>query len=173
MALLLAGSAALAQATVTYGTITGVNLVNDRSRSAQTRGAILGGVLGAVATSSASVAGQAVGTAGGAIAGQRLGRLTGNRQAFEYTIRIGDQQTVRVVTDEAGLRIGDCIAVERGNFNNLRLVDDGRCAPNVRPLPDDVTRAVSCMRAKDQLLAANTDSDFDRAERRVRLLCFD
>jgi hypothetical protein len=25
---------------------------------------------------------------------------------------------------QAELRIGDCVAVERGNFNNLRLVDD-------------------------------------------------
>jgi hypothetical protein len=77
------------------------------------------------------------------------------------------------VTDEAGLRVGDCVAVERGGFNNLRLVDDDQCTPNVRPTADAVNRANSCMRAKEQLLAARTDDQFDRAERRVRLLCVD
>lgn len=174
MVLLLAGGTLWAQTTrVAHGRITGVNLVNERNRGAQTRGAILGGVLGALATSSASAAGQAVGTTGGVLAGQRLGRLAGNRQAFEYTIRISDRETIRVVTDEAGLRIGDCVAVERGGFNNLRLVNDARCARNTRPTPAEVTRARSCMRAKEQLLAARTDQEFDRAERSVRLLCFD
>ncbi len=174
MALLLAAGAVWAQTRVTYGRVTGVNLVNDRSRGAQTRGAILGGMLGALATANAPSAAQAVGTAGGVLAGQRLGRAAGNRQAIEYTIRISDRETVRMVTDEGGMRVGDCVAIERGRFNNLRLVDDSRCrrAP-FRPLPADVSMANSCARAKQQLLTARTDDEFDRAERRVRLLCFD
>lgn len=173
MALLLVGGTVWAQARVTHGRITGVNLVSERNRDAQTRGAILGGVLGALATSNTPSAAQAVGTAGGVLAGQRLGRLAGSRQAFEYTIRVSDRETIRVVTDEQGLRIGDCVAVERGGFNNLRLVDDARCRRNTRPTPGELTRARSCMRAKEQLLTARTDQEFDRAERTVRLLCFD
>jgi hypothetical protein len=34
-----------------------------------------------------------------------------------------------------------------------------------------VQRADACIQAKNQLLEAQTDEDFDRAERRVRLLC--
>lgn len=173
MALLLAGGAVWAQARVNFGRITDVRVVKDRSRGAQTRGAILGGTLGAIATSGASGPARAVGTAGGVVAGQRLGRLSGTRQAFEYTIRISDSESVRVVTDEAGLRTGDCVAVERGGFNNLRLVDDAHCARTTSPTPAEVNNARACMKAKDQLLTAATDQEFDRAERSVRLLCLD
>ena len=173
MALLLAGGAVWAQATINYGRITAANLVNQRTSGSGTRGAILGGTLGALATANTSGAGLAVGTAGGAIAGRSIGRRSGTRQTFEYTVQLSNGQSVRMRTDEAGLRIGDCVAVERGGFNNLRLVDDASCRPNVRPSPAEVNAAASCNAAKSQLLAATTDADFDRAERRVRLLCND
>ncbi|MBP7622303.1 MAG: hypothetical protein KA745_15135, partial [Gemmatimonadales bacterium] len=35
--------------------------------------------------------------------------------------------TLRIVTEQAGLRVGDCVSVERGQFNNIRLADDARC----------------------------------------------
>lgn len=84
-----------------------------------------------------------------------------------------------MVTDQVGNRVGDCAAVEQGSFNNLRLVDDARCAPPrqaaAAPAPKPPASAVrdanACNQAKDQLLSAQTDDDFDRAERRVRLLC--
>jgi len=75
-----------------------------------------------------------------------------------------------MVTDQAGLRVGDCVAVERGGFNNLRLVDDSRCARNMKPTRPAVNEANSCVTAKDQLLAAETVEEFDGAERRMRLL---
>ena len=107
------------------------------------------------------------------VAGQQLGRMASKRQAFEYTITFDGRPNVRIVTDEAGLRVGDCVAVERGNFNNLRLVDDNRCTPNAAATQEAVNEANACMTAKEQLLAATTDEDFDRAERRMRLLCLD
>jgi hypothetical protein len=36
-----------------------------------------------------------------------------------------------------------------------------------------VGTAAACEQAKQQLLDAQTDADFDRAERRMRLLCGD
>jgi len=30
------------------------------------------------------------------------------------------------VTEKAGLRVGDCVSVERGSFNNIRLAADDR-----------------------------------------------
>jgi hypothetical protein len=108
-----------------------------------------------------------------------------NRQAFEYTILLGGTSTVTMVTDEAGLRVGDCVAVERGSYNNLRLVADSRCAapkpapkakaapPPAKAEPAAVRQADACVAAKEQLLKAETDEAFDRAERRVRLLCAD
>jgi outer membrane lipoprotein SlyB len=179
-------TAAWAQTTVNYGRITAVNLMTEESRAAQTGGAILGGALGAASGSNRSSGTRALRAGAGVFAGQQLGRIATQRQAFQYTILIDGRTTVTMVTDEAGLRVGDCVAVERGAFNNLRLVDDSRCnppraasAPKSAPPPPpkataaDVRVADACIQAKDQLLAAETEEAFDRAERRVRLLCSD
>ena len=166
--MLLVAVTVWAATTVDYGRIASVNMVTQRSSGAQTGGAILGGLLGA-----ASASNRAVGTVGGMVAGQQIGRMSSRRQAFEYTIQIEGRPRVRVVTDEAGLRVGDCVAVERGNFNNLRLVADDRCAPKVTANQNAVNDANACITAKEQLLAATTEEEFDRAERRMRLLCVD
>lgn len=105
------------------------------------------------------------------MAGQQIGRIASRRQAFEYTILLGGTTTVTMLTDEGGFRIGDCVAVERGTFNNMRLADDSRCAQNVTAPPEAVSASDACISAKDTLLLAKTDEEFDRAERRVRLLC--
>jgi outer membrane lipoprotein SlyB len=186
-----ASGIAEAQTRVNYGRITNVELITDQNRRAQTGGAVLGGALGAAATSNnRSRSTRAVNTGLGVVAGQQLGRIATQSQTFEYTVLIDGTQTVRVMTDEAGLRIGDCVAVERGsNFNNLRLVDDARCAPRraqqpaqpaqpAAPRPPAVSAeaqraADACVQAKERLLDANTDEEFDRAYRRVRLLCAD
>jgi outer membrane lipoprotein SlyB len=183
LALFCAGTA-FAQTSVSYGRITAVNPVTQASGRAQTTGALIGGGIGLATGSGQSGSNRALRTIGGGFAGQQIGRLASNRQAFEYTVLMGGTQTITVVTDESGMRVGDCVAVERGSFNNLRLVDDARCAPARRttaaappapaPAPREAVRqADACIAAKEQLLKAETDETFDRAERRVRLLCAD
>jgi outer membrane lipoprotein SlyB len=173
VALAALSSAAWAQSSVQFGRITNVNLVNTDSSGAQVGGALVGGTLGAAVGSGRSGSNRILGGVGGAVAGQQLGRMATRGQAFQYTILIGSS-TITMVTDEAGLRVGDCVAVERGQFNNLRLVDDARCAPGAAAAaPAAVQEADACIAAKNQLLAAQTDEAFDRAERRVRLLCGD
>lgn len=179
----VAGGAAWAQTSVNYGRITNVTLVTEQNRAAQTGGAIVGGALGAASARNRSGGTAALRAGGGVLAGQQLGRVLTQRQTFEYTILIGGTSTVTMVTDEAGLRVGDCVAVERGAFNNLRLVDDSRCnprpaagqkaAPPPKATAADVRQADACIQAKEQLLDAETDDAFDRAYRRVRLLCSD
>ena len=166
--LLFVVGAVWAATSVTYGRITAVNRVSQHSRGAQTSGTIMGGMVGAAASGA-----NPVGTVGGALAGRALGRRTSRRQSFEYTILLDGRSTIRMVTDEAGMRVGDCVALERGSFNNLRLVDEARCASNVTPTAAEMAAANACIQAKDQLLAADTDEAFDRAERRVRALCDD
>jgi hypothetical protein len=183
--LLAAAAVAAAQSSVNYGRITAVNTVAVANTGVG--GAVLGGTIGLVSGRNQSGSNQALRTGAGAFAGNRIARNTGGGQAFEYTILQGDR-TVTMVTDEGGLRVGDCVAVERGAFNNLRLVDDSRCSPPTRPAPaaarpavptpvaappSAVREANACVQAKEQLLAAETDEAFDRAERRVRLLCAD
>ena len=175
--------AAWAQTSVNYGRITAATLVTEQNRTAQTGGALLGGALGAASASGRSGGTAALRAAGGMFAGQQIGRIATQRQAFEYTILIDGTSTVTMVTDEAGLRVGDCVAVERGQFNNLRLVDDSRCVPRAsstgksaaapKATAADVRQADACIQAKDRLLDAKTDDEFDRAYRRVRLLCSD
>jgi hypothetical protein len=107
-------------------------------------------------------------------------------QAFEYTVLVGGTNTVRIVSDQAGKRVGDCVAIEQGQFANIRLVADSRCnpppparapAPAATPAPApapeaaDVQAATACEQAKQQVLDATTDEAFSLAERRMRLLC--
>jgi outer membrane lipoprotein SlyB len=177
-----ASGLALAQSSVSFGRITAVTMVSQENARAQVGGALVGGTLGAAVGSGRSGSNRALGGIGGAFAGQQVGRLATQRQAFEYTILIGGS-TTRMITDEAGLRVGDCVAVERGAFNNLRLVADSKCGPPpvagrpppppARPSTGEVNAANACVQAKEQLLAAETEEAFDRAERRVRLLCAD
>ena len=101
-----------------------------------------------------------------------MGKLASSKQAFEYTILVGGATTT-VVTDEAGMRVGDCVAVERGAYTNLRLVADSQCAPKTKPPPTAAREANACTAAKDEVLKAQTDEEFDRAERKMRLLCAD
>jgi outer membrane lipoprotein SlyB len=178
-----APAAAWAQTSIQYGRITNVQMVTQENARAQTGGAIVGGALGASVGSGRSGSNRALGGIGGAFAGQQLTRMATNSQAFEYTILIGGTSTIRFGSDEAGFRVGDCVAVERGGFNNLRLVADSKCAtpprqaqPQAAPRPAQPTaserrQADACIQAKEQLLAAESEEAFDRAERRVRLLC--
>lgn len=174
VAMMVAGGSASAQWGVVYGQITAVNTVTAENARAQTGGALLGGTVGLVSGRNQSNSNQALRTVGGGFAGQRIARATSNQQVFEYTILQGGR-TFTVVTDEAGLRKGDCVAVERGAYNNLRLVDDSRCSSTApkKPHSNAVREANACVAAKDTLLLAETDEAFDRAERRVRLLCDD
>jgi hypothetical protein len=110
---------------------------------------------------------------GGAAVGSRVAGAAGSSTGFEYTVLIGNQ-TTRIVTEQSGLRIGDCVSVERGQWNNIRLAPDERCdAAMTRGAPEDTAAADACEAAKQQLLDASTDAEFDRAERRMRLLCGD
>ena len=172
-AMLLCGVAS-AQTTVNYGRITAVRHVTKENTQAQTAGAIIGGGIGLLSGRRHSRSNQALRTVGGAFAGQQIGRMTSSKQAYEYTVLIGGS-TTQVLTDEAGMRVGDCVAVERGGYNNLRLVEDARCnarsAP--KPRPGAVREADACVAAKDKLLQAETTEAFNLAERRVRLLCDD
>lgn len=171
-AVFVAGEA-VAQTTVTYGRITAVRQVDIQNPGANAAGAMLGGALGVASGSGQSRSNRALRGVGGAAVGSRIGSAAGSSTGFEYTVLVNNTNTIRIVTEQAGLRVGDCVSVERGQFNNIRLVDDARCAAGARPAASDTADANACAAAKEQLLNANTDAEFDRAERRMRLLCGD
>ena len=188
LALLLLPQQADAQSRVQYGRITNAVVITDTSNTSRNVGTAVGGTIGLVSGSGQSGSNRALRTVGGAAAGRGVGNMAGRSQAFEYTVLIDGRTTIRVVSDQAGKRVGDCVAVEQGNFDNIRLVADSRCAPPpaarpAAPAPSpapapaapppaaDVEAATACDQAKQQVLDADTDEAFSLAERRMRLLC--
>jgi outer membrane lipoprotein SlyB len=165
---------AVAATTVTYGRITAVRQVNIQNEGAQAAGTLVGGALGVASGSGQSRSNRALRGVGGAAVGSRLAGAAGSSTGFEYTVLVGGTNTIRITTEQAGLRVGDCVSVERGQWNNIRLASDDRCDARAGAAPASaVAEADACEQAKQQLLNANTDADFDRAERRMRLFCGD
>jgi outer membrane lipoprotein SlyB len=186
-ALTLVAQSAYSQARVQYGRITAVNPVTVNDTTATNVGRVVGGGIGLATGSGQSGSNRALRTLGGAAAGGAVGNMATRSQAFEYTVLVGGTNTVRIVSDQAGKRVGDCVSIEQGQFANIRLVAESRCAPPPArpaaaapaptpapaPAPDpaDVQAANACEQAKRQVLDATTDDAFTLAERRMRLLC--
>jgi outer membrane lipoprotein SlyB len=172
-----------AQVRVQYGRITNVQSTTVTDSGSRAVGTLVGGGIGLATGSGQSGSNRALRGLAGAAAGRGVGTMAGSGQALEYTVLVDGTQTVRIVSDQAGKRIGDCVAVEQGQFANIRLVPDSRCAPpRAQPAPAkaapppaaapaEAQQAGACEQAKTQVLAANTDEEFNMAERRMRLLC--
>jgi len=169
---LMATEAVAQNSRVSYGRITAVNRVNLENEGARSAGAVFGGLAGLATGSGQSRSNRALRSMGGAAVGGRVAGAASSATGFEYTVLIG-ARTVRIVTEKSGLRVGDCVSVERGQFNNIRLAPDDRCdAARTTSVPAaDAREADACAAATQQVLEANTDEEFDRAERRMRLLC--
>jgi outer membrane lipoprotein SlyB len=158
---------------VNYGKITAVKPVSVENAQAQGAGALVGGTIGLLSGRGQSGSNRALRAVGGGVAGQQIAKHASAKQAFEYTILLDGRASTTVVTDEAGMRVGDCVAVERGAHVNLRLVDDRQCAPGAKPTAAATRDATACNAAKDEVLKSTDDEGFARAERKVRLLCAD
>jgi outer membrane lipoprotein SlyB len=157
---------------IDYGRITAVERVTVRNQDAQVAGALVGGLLGVASGSGQSTSNRALRGLAGATAGGLVGDAAGSSTAFEYTVLIGGSNTIRLVTEKSGLRIGDCVSLERGRFNNIRLAEDERCEIATAGVPQaDRAEADACTAATQQVLGATTDAEFERAERRMRILC--
>lgn len=177
LAVTLGTAVAQAQSRVQHGRITNVVATTETSSTAQNVGTIVGGGIGLASGRGNSTSNQALRTLGGAAAGRGVGTLAGRSQAFEYTVLINGKTTVRVISDQAGKRVGDCVAVEQGQFNNIRLVADSLCPATAATAASAgagraaTDAASACDQAKAMVLAAETDAAFASAERRMRLLC--
>jgi len=164
---------AIASTTVSYGRITAVRQVNIQNEGAQAAGTLIGGALG-VASARASRAATAPCAASAAQRSQprwRCGRFSTGCRVH----RPGRRHQLHSHHDRAGrparrrLRLGGAWPVEQH-----RLAPDERCdAAMSRGAPEDTAAADACEAAKQQLLDANTDAEFDRAEAPHGLLCGD
>jgi len=165
--------------TVQTGRVVATQAVNLQSRVAG--GAVVGGILGYAATSGSSSrrARNALlgATAGGLITNQAQGNLNG----MEYTVEIAPGSRIQVVTDQSGIRVGDCVTVEQAGSGtaNVRRVSPALCeAIQNNSVDADIRAGLNqaadmCLAAKERLLDAETDAQIQAAVRRVQILCDD
>jgi len=159
---------------VQFGTVRNVEQVQLQSDAAA--GALVGGTLGLVASGGGrnaprnAILGAAAGAAVTSVA-------QGNRTGIAYTVQMLDGSTVRIISDQREIRVGDCVAIERvGQTNNIRRESAAYClrenqAAVAAVQAETQAAAARCEAAKEELVAAATPEAVDTASRKVALLC--
>ena len=158
---------------VAYGNVIGIEQINLESNAKS--GAALGGLIGLASSGGRSNRTKAARTAVGAAAGGAAKRASeGSNQAYEYTVRLTSGQTVKMITDQTGMRLNDCVSVEQGARGNIRRVSGAHCEyEDSEPTADHIQEANACAQAKEGILAATTNEELDLATKRTRILCED
>ena len=163
---------------IQYGIVVSSSYVQEQSDAG--KAALVGGAVGYGLTRNKSSSKKAAATVAGAgIGGAAKSRSEGSREARQYEVRTGAGIVV-IISDQTEIQVDDCVIVENpGNTNaNIRRVDDTFCDPAsadvVAELQDEILEeAEECAMAKRELAAADTDATFDRALRKVAILCID
>lgn len=137
-------------------------------------GAIVGGFTGLILARKQSTGRQlASGIGGAALGGLATAALEGDRLGYSYRLKFADGGESEFITEKGYLRVEDCVAVERGEYANVRRVEKMLCAsgPTVAVDETHMRDAQQCHAAKEQLLSAATDEDIEQASRKVSVLC--
>ena len=139
-------------------------------------GSVIGGALGLLATMGHSGASQV----GGAVAGAGLGALVAKETAGKgekFTVRLVNNNTVDIITENQDIRLGDCVALEQGQHANIRRVSPVMCTtpashPAYRAMnAADVQESQECQEVKRELLNATTQQATDIAYKKMRAFC--
>ena len=178
---LFASTAVMAQRSgqsiqIQYGVVVGSSYVQEKSDAG--KAALIGGAIGYGLTRNKSSSKKAAATVtGAAIAGGGKSRAEGSREARQYEVQT-QSGTVLIISDQTEIHVDDCVIVENpgGTNANIRRVSDTYCDPAsadvVAELQDEMLEeAEECVSAKQELAAAETDEAFDRAMRKVEILC--
>jgi len=181
LALLSTPTALLAQKSgqsvqVQYGVVVSSQYVQEASKAPA--GALVGGAIGLYTGKGKSSGTKFRRSAAGAIAGgAATSAVQGNRDARQYEVQTA-AGTVIIISDQTEIQVDECVVVENpGTTNaNIRRVDPAMCDPAsaevVAELQDElVEEAEECAAAKRELAAADSDEAFDRALRKVDILC--
>jgi len=177
--LLFATLAATAQAqqssAVNYGRVESIGQERIDNSSARTAGALVGGVAGLYSGRNRSRSNRTLRALGGAALGSAAtGAATGGT-VNAFTVRLLDNSSVRILMDHGNFRLNDCVAVETGDFTNMRRVSEQFCIANV---PNDLTNehrreASECNTAKQAVLNAQSEDEIRLAAIRMDILCQD
>lgn len=164
-------------AKIQHGVVIGADVV-DLSDSKATQGALMGGTIGLLSTSSRhSGKRRRRNAAIGMLAGAAVGSAAStNEMGMMYTVQIAGGQ-IKVVTDQTEIHLGDCVVVEEtGQGANIRRVNAEVCDPASQEVVAELEgefqeEAAECAAARAELAAAKTDAEFDRALVKVDILC--
>ncbi|MFC1665252.1 hypothetical protein ACFL17_06445 [Pseudomonadota bacterium] len=174
--------------TIQHGTVVGVEKLDNKTQKEQNRivgaGALIGGTLGLLTSrsnrSSGSIrrrglAGAGIGAAAGAV-GATVSAKNKPQQGTFYTVKVGNE-TIKVVTDQKGINMHDCVTVEKGGTNaNLRHASPEVCNPKSKAVVEDLKsefqqEADECLAAKKELVNTKEQEALDRAIRKVKIVC--
>jgi len=164
--------------TINYGSVATVTPV--KLESDATRNATIGGLVGLLSQARGSTSERLVGAAIGAAVGGLATKATeGDNMANAFVIELTDGNTVKVVTEQQNIAVGDCVAVETGRHTNLRRVSAVQCQAQhqVHPTIDpqiaqhEQREANACHQAKEDLLKAGSERDINALTRKVQVIC--
>ena len=139
-------------------------------------GALIGGTIGLIASGGSRTAPRNA-ILGAAIGAGATAAAQGNRTGIAYTVAMRDGSTIRIISDQSEIRVGDCVAIERaGETNNIRREPSAYCARENGQAVEAVRQeteaaAAHCEAAKEELVRAGTPEAVDIATRKVSLLC--
>ena len=165
-------------ATIRVGEVTAREQVELKDGSTG-KGALVGGAIGLAAGSGKSGKTRRRRAAGGAAVGSAVGSSKPKQTGMMYTVKAVDGAIVQIVSDQTEIQMGDCVAVEQaGDKANIRRLSPTACQPESQEVMNDPDvqaemqeEAAECVAAKNDLAAADTDDAFDRAVRKIEILC--
>ena len=155
---------------IAYGRVKAVQEVAEEDNVAS--GALVGGMLGAV------IGGRDPGLNRGVVAGAAAGAAVDYASQdthFVYTVKLtASGERVEVATEQEGIRMGDCVVLERADHVNIRPVSSVHCDKPPETPPEHHTNMAShCNAAKTELVEAKTEEAIQAAVQKVRVLCED
>jgi hypothetical protein len=139
-------------------------------------GSVIGGALGLLATMGHSGASQL----GGAAVGAGLGALVAKETAgtgVKFTVRLVNNSTIDIVTENQSIALGDCVSIEQGQHANIRRVSSVMCTtppsdPAYTPMnAANVKESQECQEVKRELLNATTEQATNIAYKKMHAFC--
>jgi hypothetical protein len=159
---------------VQFGSVTNVEQVN--LQSDVPAGALIGGTIGLISSGGGRNAPRNA-ILGAAVGAGATAAVQGNRTGIAYTVAMLDGSTIRIISDQSEIRVGDCVAIERaGETNNIRREHPAYCARQNQPAVQAIQEqseaaAARCEAAKQELVNATTPEAVNLATTKINLLC--
>jgi hypothetical protein len=166
------------QISISYATVVSVETVKLKSEAG--KAAAIGGLWGLAAGSSGNRKDMMGGAALGALLMGGTAKIAeGSNTAYAYILREKNKPDYKIMTEQRGIQVDDCVAVETGKHTNLRRISHVYCQPasNKEHIETSLHKEIQedaseCQDAKQELLNAKA-AEIDAWIRKVKALCDD